>query len=61
MEEKKALRKRAELLEMKKVNATRQRRNKQNIDVNQIKDWIRGGVEKMIQIAESEAQLEKLT
>jgi hypothetical protein len=33
---------------MKKTNATKQRREKASIDVDQIKEWIRSSVDRMV-------------
>ena len=41
----------------KKVNASKQRKAKLEIDTNKIKDWIRISIDKMIEIADAEQEI----
>ena len=45
----------------KKVNASKQRKAKQEIDTSKIKDWIRISIDKMIEIADAEQEIKMQT
>lgn len=53
-EEIKVLQTQKNMVTTKKVNASKQRKAKLEIDTSKIKDWIRKSIDKMIEIADAE-------